>query len=378
MRFSPGLIACLLLLSQMSCRSLRSTEQDNYGLPLVSLHLNPEDLGQLSNQSMSKRPVPARITIRPDLDTPGEIAFAGRSSLDAYRKSLQLEFGQGLYRERSRSRLSAQLMDTSMLRSMLAAEVFQVLQVPVSELEWVSAYLNLRFLGLYLLIENVDTSFFQRRSLPIRELYKAKFGNAAFRVAELSQLSESFTEEAGLDRDVFLRELYVRIWDDANELSLRERISPLLDVDLFLRYMAAAVFMDHFDGFSNNYYLAFDSKRKLLLTIPWDFDRVWEKTSEQEPQNLVELNQLLSKLLQEDESRQRFILFLEQLLTQFSDEYCEQRIQSFQTRIAAAHSADPVLQRVPLTERSQELTRNLRLWRTKLQRYLESLKATTR
>jgi spore coat protein H len=326
---------------------------------------------------MSKRPVPARIVIRPELDAVGEISFAGRSSLDAYRKSLQLEFGEGRFQERRRSRLSAQLIDPSLLRSALAVDIFQSLNIAVSEVDWVSAYLNRRYLGLYLFIENIDDDFFQRRGLPIRELYKAKFANAAFRAEELSQLSEVFTEESGSGNEVLLRRLYERLWEEHNPLPLSQRIAPLLDVDLFLRYMAAAVFMDHFDGFSNNYYLAHNRSSGQLLTIPWDFDRVWERSDREEPAALVGLNVLLSRLLQEDESRQRFADILEQLLTQFSDEAFDRRMTVFEARIARAHAADPVLQKTPLDQEGQKLRAQIKVWRTKLLPFVQSLRSSS-
>src|SRR5207249_188203 len=64
----------------------------------------------------------------------------------------------------------------------------------------------------------------------------------------------------------------------AGDERFRKEIGNLLDVDEFLRYLAATVLLssvDSFIGFAHNYYLYLDPKKDRFVIIPWDLDHAF-------------------------------------------------------------------------------------------------------
>ena len=146
-------VLVLLAVFLCRCKTLPMKEEEYYGLQRVSLTLRPEELGKLNNEVASKDPVLAEIHIPGQVRVVCKVSFAGRSSLEAYRKSYNLYFCQERFRSRSEYRLSAQSIDGSLMRSLLGYPVFASLGLMTPQVESVAAYLNKNYLGLYLLLE---------------------------------------------------------------------------------------------------------------------------------------------------------------------------------------------------------------------------------
>lgn len=327
------LVAALLLLLN-ACGDLRETKVDGYGLPVVQIEMNSETLGLLLGQVTSKRPVAAEVKMQGDIKMNCEVSFAGQSSLNDYRKSLNLRSCKNHPLEQTRFRLAAQNRDKTTNRAILAYEMFARTGMTVPTTELVSAYVNHDFLGVYLLSEPISSEYFNRRGIRVADIYQSKFGNAGFRKEFSSNLSAAFDYEGdGKDNYAALQGVYKSLWDNLSDEEFERRINLQIDVDNFMSYMATAVFSAHWDGFDNNYFMALDRTKRKLIVAPWDLDRVWEKAFEYNPADFLPRNQLLLRMMAIPSFRKVFVAKLDFLMTNFPAE-----VQLSNLALKKAHS----------------------------------------
>jgi spore coat protein H len=353
-----------------SCKGLRFNEEDSYGLKLVTLDISPEEYGLLNSQLQSKRPAQVEIRVAGEFKVFCSVSYAGRSSLDAYRKSYDLSFCDRRYNARSSYRLSAQFIDKTMARSLIGYEIFQSLGLSVPKCELATAYINRKYHGVYLFMETIDTEFYDVRKVATRELYKAQYGNASFRTDWASRISEAFDYDGkGEDNFTYLNEIYKILYNESQPEVFARKLETFFDIDSFLSYTAAALSINHWDGFDNNYYLVFDTGRKKLTTTPWDLDRIWEKPNDYSPDGLLERNALLARLLKIDAYRRTFIQKLMQINTEFPPEKLIERVKAYEAHASLAYSEDPILSRYK-SSAFDELEKNILIWDEKIKEFL--------
>ncbi len=352
------------------CKGIHFNEEQSYGLRLVTLDITPEEYGLLNGQLLSKRPAQVGVRIAGEFEVNCSASYAGRSSLDSYRKSYDVNFCDKEYHKRSHYRLSAQAMDKTMLRSLIGYEVFKSLGLEVPMAEQSAAYINNKYLGVYLFMETIDKEFFKVHKFEVNEIYKARYGNASFHEKFASKLPEAFSYEGrGKDNYVFLEMIYKILWLEARDDYFAARLDAILDIDSFLSYMAVAVYLNHWDGFDNNYFLAFDENRKKLVTVPWDLDRIWEKPDEFAVKDLTGRNALLTRLLGIASYKNAFLTKVTKLSVDFP---LDKLVLVAQVKEAAAHDAyaeDPILSRYRASA-FQELADKMKIWDLKIKDYL--------
>jgi spore coat protein CotH len=317
--FSAFTMGILLFLS--ACGDMNESKVEGYGLPVVQIEMNSETLGLLLGQVTSKRPVAAEVKMQGDIKMKCEVSFAGQSSLNDYRKSLNLRSCKNHPQEQTRFRLAAQNRDKTTNRALLAYEMFARTGLSVPTTELVAAYMNHDYLGVYLLTEPISSEYFQRRGIQVADIYQSKFGNAGFRKEFSSNLSEAFDYEGdGKDNYSALQGIYKSLWDNLSDEEFERRINLQIDVENFMAYMATAVYTAHWDGFDNNYFMALDKTKKKLIVAPWDLDRVWEKAFEFSPADFLPRNQLLFRMMTIESFRKVFIKKIDLLLADFTVE----------------------------------------------------------
>lgn len=369
---------CFLVVLGLGCFGLPMKEEKDYGLPRVSIQVNAEELGLLNSQVQSKRPVEGEARIPGRWRGDCKISYAGRSSLDNYRKSLELSDCDELINNRSSYRVSAQSVDQTMLRSRLGYPIFASLGFEVPRAESVSAYLNKDYMGLYLLLELIDREFFDTRGYAVKDIYKARYGNAGFKAEFNSRLSEAFSYEGKPDDFTLLRLVYDAVLGISDDQEFYRTLERWLDIDSFLRYAAAAIFTCHWDGMNNNYYLVLDKRKQKLFVVPWDLDRIWERTDLFDPEDFADLNLLFERLLEIPESRQR----LRQILNQLESEFPLSRLLSdldlMGKETAQAYAADPTLNGVPQEEAIGELKGRIEDWYNEVKAFNDSLLSPAR
>lgn len=361
-------IPCFLALGVVAgCRLLPVKEIDSYGLALIEIEIDPEKYADLNSSVAAKKPVPVRVRWQ-GRETGAFLSYAGKSTMDHYKKSFDLEAGEPLLWGRRRLRLSAQAMDRSMVRSQLGFGLFEAAGVPAPQSQPAAVYVNDEYAGLYELMETIDEEFFARRGMDPLVVYKATYGNAHFDAKTLLHLSEAFDIEQGIES----WDPLVRLIETLNgPLDGEQRMSALqkyVDVDAFAAYLAASVALNNWDGYTNNLHLFWDRATDRFRPLPWDLDRIYEEDAGEfgyrSGQSLWGAGRLFAVLLEDPSFKTLFLAKLRGLLTTHPPRLLLSQAEDASTALAGAFAADRFLVSGGVSRESalSDLQEAMRLW----------------
>ncbi len=358
MKFKVCTLMGLLILLN-ACGSTTNTEYPDLGIKRVEFFLDSEELGELNNSSQAKRAVSAAMKIEGQHYKVG-IHYAGKSSLDAVKKSFQVYLGDShRYRDRSQLRFSAQFSDPSLLRSAIGFRVFSQAGIETPFIEPFALFLNGEYQGVYQLIEPIDPEFFAIRDISLHELYKAKLANAGFESEFLPRLQDAYAIKSENTSFSAMRYLWELV--NAPEPSL-SRIKKILDVDQYLHYIAACVLLNHWDGYNNNYFLARSSIDGKFRIYPWDLDRIYEHNNFAE-QSLWGGNRLTAILLSDKETLSRYIAILKETRATVASLNLSHELIDLTRAVQKAYIHDKYLKEsFTYQQRHEDLMNNMTLW----------------
>jgi spore coat protein H len=220
------------------------------------------------------------------------VRYKGNSSFGATQGKLKRPFkidlarynsGQTFHGEKKLT-LNTNVMDASASREVLSYAVYRRLGVPAPRTAYVRLTITVpgkydkEFAGLYTLVESIDKTFL-----------KHQFGSSKGlllkpeRVAPLEYLGDEwnayenrYQPKTPADAKSKRRLIeFTKLVQKADDKTFRQDIDKYLDVDEFLRFLAATVAlssMDSFIGLNHNYFLYLDSKTNKFVFLPWDFD----------------------------------------------------------------------------------------------------------
>lgn len=300
--------------------------------------MNPEDVGDLYASAPRHISFPAKVFIDGEMRR-AVISARGVTTVHSPRKSFNVKLEEGDFHGAKEFRLSASPDDSSLLRTLMAVEVFSEAGVTTSWAEPAYVYLNERVLGLYIVLELVDDDFFSRRGIDWERLYSA-LGDADFGPTFESRVEIAVSgkpKPANIYAMLALRRT-LEISDDGEFTAAIFRILDRGDV---VNYMAAAQITDHFDGFNKNlfYYQLADSH--LMRLAPWDYDLDWQNRSEVESWHL---NYLFTRIGKSVTVRAEIQGRISTLLSgNLSEASLISRIAYWKGRIAEAYTHDPWL-----------------------------------
>jgi hypothetical protein len=181
--------------------------------------------------------------------------------------------------------------DASGVRETVAMAVYRRLGVPAPREAHVRVYVNDQYAGLYAVIESIDKDFLTR-------VFGYIGGNAQndgylfefdwmddWRFTYLGRDYQPYkdrfkpqTNETRSDAEKFAPiETLVRLANETYPEHYREALGPLLDFELFVRFVAVQNFVAEYDGFLgyagvNNFYLYRREGSQQHVFIPWDHD----------------------------------------------------------------------------------------------------------
>ncbi len=175
--------------------------------------------------------------------------------------------------------------DPSFMRETLAYETFRELGVPAPRTCYGLVYLtiegrlNREYLGLYTLLEEIDS----------KDFLKHHFGSAKgmlmkpWSIRGLPYFGEEwrfyesrYNVRRGLSAEGARRTIdFVKLVNYADDETFRRQIAAYLDVDGFLRLLAGDVIISNLDTFlftGHNFYLYLDAKDNRFHFMPWDMN----------------------------------------------------------------------------------------------------------
>jgi spore coat protein H len=176
------------------------------------------------------------------------------------------------------------VMDPSKSREALAYAVYRAAGVPAPRTAFAEVTLTVpgkydkEFVGVYTLTESVDKNFLKAHYAnnsgllmkPERVRSLDFLGNDWARYKDNYQPKRDATKDES-DRVI----AFVRLVNQGTEAQFNKEIADYLDVDAFLRYMAATSVVSNLDSFftnGHNYCLYLHPETKKFHFIPWDTD----------------------------------------------------------------------------------------------------------
>lgn len=226
--------------------------------------------------------------------------------------------------------------DPSYMNDVIAYQLYRDCGVPAPRTTYARVYMTIpdtldnKYLGLYLMVENVDDNF-------ARHWYGTKKGEI------MKPVTNQLFEYLGDDWTV----RYKRTFDPKTSLSIvekkylieickfvsqapdeefHEKLWSYFDLDNFARYFAVTVFISEIDGIMGpriqNFYFFMDPKTYRLSIIPWDYDHsfgnAWQKLSVEEVNQLsikkpwIEDNYFLERLFKDEKFNELYRHYLQE------------------------------------------------------------------
>jgi spore coat protein H len=180
--------------------------------------------------------------------------------------------------------LNAGAMDSTRMREALSFAVFRAAGVPAPRTAYAEVTLTVpgkydkELLGLYTVIEQVDKTFLKDRFKNNKGLLMKPE-----RLRGLEYLGDDwarYKERYAPKHDPLEKEArrvieFARLINKADDEQFRKEIASYLDVDEFLRFMAANAMLVNLDSFftiGHNYYIYLNPTTNKFVFIPWDLD----------------------------------------------------------------------------------------------------------
>lgn len=246
--------------------------EELYSIPFVNLKVDAETLGELNSEVFSGKRYSVTLQYGGN-EYEVKIRNQGGLARQGTKRNYLIEMDEGFVTISSSNRisnfiLSGQWTDNTLMRNVLAAEIYEAAGLEVFEQSYISFFLNGNYTGLYLMIEVVDQDFFLRRGIETECFYKVRYSTlSANHYTSVEKQFDRFPDEPYYGD---IAEL-IDVLDQAPASQLSEKLEPLIDVTNFLNYISATFVVGNIDNAERNYYLYHEKNGKLKI-LPWDLD----------------------------------------------------------------------------------------------------------
>ncbi len=265
--------------------------------------------------------------------------FTYLSSANSLRRPLKIDIDRHDDKQRfhglKKLNLNNGVTDPTRTIESLSYAVFRAAGVPAPRTALAQLTLTVpgkydrEFLGLYTLIEQVDKTFLKDRFKDGSGLLLKPEGLRGLEY--LGEQWEPYQKRYQAKDEVSKKQQqrlidFVRLVNKANDEQFRKEIGDYLDVDAFLRFLAANALLanlDSFLAFGHNYYLYLRPDTNRFVFIPWDVDLAlgkWPPGGMQQQQAELSIrhphageNKLIDRLLAMKEVNEKYQKLLKEL-----------------------------------------------------------------
>jgi len=199
------------------------------------------------------------------------VSVGGKSSLISKKLGYNIKCNKGNLYGRKNLRIRATVADASFLRSKISSDILNRLGIPSISANYVRAYFNDQFMGLYVLVDAYKKSWIKQvfpEDEDVRDFYQCSVSNSNFSKNNLI-LCANANEEYGEEKES-LEDFITTI----NGAKTREDVEDFMDVDEFARVWLFEWLVGTWDSSllsAKNYYLYKPINGKWLI-LPYDFD----------------------------------------------------------------------------------------------------------
>jgi spore coat protein CotH len=243
--------------------------------------------------------------------------------------------------------------DPSMIRERVAMALLRRLGIPASRETHAQLYVNGQFVGLYAIVEPVDSTFVQRTlgdsTGTLFEYHWVTPFYATFPGDNLDvyrPLFEARSQQLQSTFDLYdpIRELF-RAINQAPADSFRAEVNRYLDLESTLRLIAAESFLAEWDGVlgyagMNNFYLYRDAVTGQDRMLPWDADHAMYAPDYPLLAGANE-NVLMRRSLEDSGLRPLFFAFVTEAMQAAGDNWLANEIAFESQQVRESALADP-------------------------------------
>jgi spore coat protein CotH len=270
------------------------------------------------------------------------IRYAGEITYFVTAQSLKRPFlvrvektGQQLPWGIASLQLHAMPLDPAMAREVLACSVFRAAGVPTPRTAFAEVTLSIEgkydqeYLGLYTVVEGVDETFLADRFGTGKGLLMkpARVRGIDFLGDDWRRYVAAYRPQRAATEDEARRVIdFARLVNQATDAEFRKQIDSFLEVDAFLRFMAANALTANLESFfalGQNYHLYLEPRSNKLAFIPGDLEFSFANFLLMgSPEQLMDLsltkpypgeNKLPDRLLAIPEVRERYEKLLQEM-----------------------------------------------------------------
>lgn len=241
-------------------------------IPLYRLNIDPADLAWLYEHWWTYDTVPGVFTYQ-GTSYDVEVRFRGGTVRNLPKKSWKIDFpASSPFQGQRELNLNAEYTDKSLLREMLAYDLFERAGLPASRANYARLEINGQSMGLFLQVEQVDQRFLDRIGWdPNGNLYKGNYGNFElsndYRAYQNSYLKRTNREDSHDDIIAL-----VEMINYTPEADLPSAIAARMDVGRYLEWVAVQIVLGNFEWLEKNYYAYHHLKENWWAFTPWDLD----------------------------------------------------------------------------------------------------------
>jgi spore coat protein H len=244
----------------------------------IKIELSPEALNSLKKSA--REDVRARVQVAAAAYE--EVAIHLKGSVGSFRPidqkpSFTLDFNKNKPDQKlfglSKIHLNNSLEDPSFLNEQLGAELFRAAGIPAPRVTHALVELNGRALGLYVLKEGFAEEF-------LSNYFQAPFGNLydTYDGHDIDQPLQLHVNKSAKNQKQDHRKKLFAACQSTNLDERWERLSRLLDIDKFVRFMVMEVMIGHRDGYClarNNFRIYHDPHSDKMIFLPSGMDQLF-------------------------------------------------------------------------------------------------------
>ena len=219
--------------------------------------------------------IPVEVTFADKTWVNVEMRLRGDSSRRFPKKSLKFRFnGDPFVNGRDVINVNAEYDDPTNTRHYMAARLMRESGQPCFDANHVRVYLNEKYIGLYLMLDNIDADYLESRYLdPAGNLYKATLDGACLSYTEdIEGLWEKKT-----NRDEGFDDLHHLV--DSLEYIPESRYEEFIDRhfhrDQLVNIISMNMFLANASTYYHNYHMYHDLRKDKWTMLPWDMDKTF-------------------------------------------------------------------------------------------------------
>lgn len=204
---------------------------------------------------------------------PVKVRLRGASARTFPKKSWNVDFEDLRFEGREELNLVAEYQDQTMIVEKLAYDILTAMKVPVPRTKYVKVYVNGKFEGVFLDIEEVDKKWLKAAKVPDDDatIYRCGSWDCEMKTwkGHWQGNWQKKTNETEPNADL---EAFLRVINFTPEPQLADELERVFDLDAFIRMMAAeAIVANNYIEDSESYYVS-DRVTGRWYYVPWDLN----------------------------------------------------------------------------------------------------------